>query len=134
MTAETRQEVAHQQGAAERFGRCWDKYLQKRLDMYPYDSVEILVYLAGDYVDIGLYTRSEPSFVADDAADTQFAPQRCHAATRLRQGYLHEDVDFYVINANEWGGIDPVMIELDARMAESFGQYELAAVARTWIH
>jgi hypothetical protein len=133
MTTETPQESGHQEDAAERFAGASYKYIQDR-DMDLYDSVQILAYLAGDHVDVGLYTRPEPSSVADDAADTQADPQRRHAARRLPQGHLHEDVDFYVINANEWNDIDPVMIELDARMAESFGQFELAAVARAWIH
>jgi hypothetical protein len=131
MTTETRQESAHQETDRENLARQRNKDLQDQLDIY--DSVQILAYLAGDHVDVGLYTRPEPSSVAKEAPDTQADPQRRHAVMRLPQGNLHEDVDYYLIHANEWIHMDPWMLELDARMAESFGQHDLAAIIRTRI-
>ncbi len=133
MTTETPQESGHQENAAERFTRASYKYIQDR-DMDPYDSVQILAFLGGDHVDVEFYTRPEPSSVAKEAPDTQADPHRRHAVTRLPQGYLQEDVDYYVIHADEWNYMFPSMIELDARMAESFGQHELAAFIRTLVH
>lgn len=115
--------VAHDAGTSD---HPLAKIMQHILDAYRYDAIQILIHILHRYEDIDVFTRRNQPRTVEGKVETQPPAD----AMQLRQGYLYQGLDFHVIDENSWDYMTPEFIERDARMAESFGLPDLAAVAR----
>jgi hypothetical protein len=133
MTTEKPADGSEGMHAAEAVDQEWAESTRNILDNYPYDAIQILVYIMNEYEEVEIYIRRDPLHPVKDETHTETVPQPRVATVHLPRGYLHEGAEYHVINGNSWEYMDPAFIELDARLAESFGLADLAAFTREWI-
>lgn len=131
MTTERPTNGSERPRAAVVWEQVWAECTRNVLDNYPYDAIQILVYIMNEGYEVQVHIRPNLPQSVKGETDTQPGAQP-RVATMLppRRHNLLEGADFHVINRNCWEDTDPADIELDARMAESFGLLDLAAFAR----
>lgn len=119
---------------AQTVNEMWVERDRNKPDPYPYNDIQILVNVRDqyeqDYEHLEVYTRLDLHSSSAAPARTPSSALGRATTKQLVRVKLREGVDFAVLHEDWWTKMDPEVVELEARIAQSFGLSDLAADAR----